>query len=202
MMALRRSIMLSKKIQVVWNQQAYPINSDNWRAYSSTNISVTFNDGIATLLWLTNNGGSLGSLWGTSDAQRYHPVIGEKWYGGYMLNPSFGTGRWSIEICNSINPFRLSADANVWSRLGVITIAANQQAKGYHMLIPSLRNIDANQKDGTCMVKCPVLVNLTQMYGAGNEPEVSEFERQCSVNGIDLTTALPYNSGELRIWNL
>ena len=194
--------MLSKKILVTWNQQAYPINATNWRAYSTKDISVTFENGIATLLWLTNNGGSVGSLWGTSDAQRYHPVIGEKWYGGYMLNPSFGTGRWSIEICNAINPFRLSADANVWSRIGVITNAASQQAKGYHMFIPSLRNIDAYPIGKTCMVKCPVLVNLTQMYGAGNEPTVDEFERQCSINGIDLTNPLPYNSGESRIWNL
>ena len=52
----------------------------------------------------------------------------------------------------------------------------------------------------TEQIKCPVIINLTQMYGAGNEPTAAEFERQCAINGVDLTNPITYNAGTTRSW--
>lgn len=49
-------------------------------------------------------------------------------------------------------------------------------------------------------VKSPLMINLTQMFGLGNEPTKEEFEEQCILNGIDLTSALPYDEGSIREW--
>ena len=51
------------------------------------------------------------------------------------------------------------------------------------------------------IVKCrkPILIDLTEMFGAGNEPStVEEFEHICAINGIDLTTYQPYDEGSDR----
>ena len=54
--------------------------------------------------------------------------------------------------------------------------------------------------DGTTMdVKELMAFDLTEMFGLGNEPQtVEEFERICEINGIDLTTYQPYDSGSDR----
>lgn len=45
----------------------------------------------------------------------------------------------------------------------------------------------------------PVFIDLTVMFGAGNEPTTqAEFERICEINGIDLTTYQPYDEGSDR----
>lgn len=55
--------------------------------------------------------------------------------------------------------------------------------------------------DGTTMdVKELMAFDLTQMFGLGNEPStVEEFERICMINGIDLDTYQPYDSGSNRL---
>lgn len=54
--------------------------------------------------------------------------------------------------------------------------------------------------DGTTMdVKELMAFDLTQMFGLGNEPQtVAEFEHICEINGIDLTTYQPYDTGSDR----
>lgn len=50
-------------------------------------------------------------------------------------------------------------------------------------------------------VKNPVLVDLTLMFGAGNEPAtVEEFEHLCAINGVDLTKPQAYDEGTERSW--
>ena len=47
-----------------------------------------------------------------------------------------------------------------------------------------------------------ISINLTNMFGAGNEPNLAEFEAQCALNGIDLTQYQPYDAGTERDWLL
>lgn len=53
---------------------------------------------------------------------------------------------------------------------------------------------------GTTMdVKELMAFDLTQMFGLGNEPStVEEFEKICQINGIDLDTYQPYDTGSNR----
>ena len=45
-----------------------------------------------------------------------------------------------------------------------------------------------------------MIFDLTQMYGAGNEPTITEFERQCNLNNISLDANLPYDTGTKQLW--
>ncbi len=46
-----------------------------------------------------------------------------------------------------------------------------------------------------------IYIDLTQMFGSGNEPDLETFEKQCEKNGIDLTQSYPQNlDGTLRKW--
>ena len=47
-------------------------------------------------------------------------------------------------------------------------------------------------------IKNVYYVDLTLMFGAGNEPTKAEFEHICEINGIDLTTYQPYDEGSDR----
>ena len=47
-----------------------------------------------------------------------------------------------------------------------------------------------------------MMIDLTLMYGAGNEPTVAEFEQQCALNHIDLTQYQSYNAGTQMTWRL
>ena len=69
----------------------------------------------------------------------------------------------------------LLALANGGSYEGIIDIGSTLQAKNY------------------------MVFDLTQMFGLGNEPQtVAEFEHICEINGIDLTTYQPYDTGSDR----
>lgn len=58
---------------------------------------------------------------------------------------------------------------------------------------------DVITEGDTMEVKNLMAFDLTQMFGAGNEPStVAEFERICAINGIDLTTYQPYDEGSDR----
>lgn len=52
-----------------------------------------------------------------------------------------------------------------------------------------------------CKFKNPIQVDLTLMFGAGNEPATAEeFEQICMKNGVDLTQAQPYDAGTPLTW--
>lgn len=193
---------MDRRIRVTWNQWAWPISADFWAIHSSAQGMVSYSDGIATISYIADNGGADGSLRGKTDAQRHYPAIGQVWYGAYMLNPDFSTGLWSIDFCNIVHPMRVAADANVWIRLSGTSIATQERTAGYHMYISNIRNSSAHPSGHSAKVKRPVLVNLTQMYGAGNEPDTEEFERQCVLNGVDLTAPLAVDTGTERIWKV
>lgn len=187
---------------VTWNQWAHPMTADYWGP-QSTKATITFADEIATITYNTDAGGSDTCVRGKTEEQRHHPHIGEVWYNSFMLNPSFGNGMWSAEYCAIVNAIRATAEANVWTRVSSSVVANQERTAGYHLFIPSLRNTSAYPIAGkTSKVKNVALVNLTLMYGAGNEPTVDEFERQCRLNGIDLESPLPRDTGTLRTWRL
>lgn len=94
------------------------------------------------------------------------------------------------------------AEANTWARYGRIALEATNDQSGCRLCIPELSwGYPASVGDSE-QIKCPVVINLTTMFGAGNEPTTEQFEQQCLLNGVDLESPIPYNTGMTRYWRI
>ena len=182
--------------KVVWNQWLKPLTADNWQAYSTHN-SVSFSNQIATSEWLDSNTGysaSIRNKVGTLQS------AGQVWYVSYMVKPSVGGLNWGVEFCGGRqNTCIQSAEANVWQQCS--SVDTYRTGTRNYTYISYCRAIASEDRIGMiAQNKSPILINLTQMFGAGNEPTKEEFETQCLLNGIDLTQYHEYNEGTERGW--
>lgn len=199
LMEIRRELLMQpQRIQVTWNQQLYPVNSDNWSPYSTSYATATFSDGVATVTYVRAQRGYYTSLRTAIGQTRQ---ADEKWYLSYMVYPSVDDLYWGSEVLNiSGDTYRAKAPGNVWSRLSwIITSTSSGTHRTY---IPNCRSTNADISVGmTVGMKSPALINLTQMFGSGNEPAtVADFENQCAKNGINLETYQAQTSGASRWW--
>ena len=194
---------------VTWNQWAKPLNADNYRAYNSDNLSVSFDNGVATQTWLIAGKGGYHATF--CDKNTIAAVKDEVWYVSYELNPSMTNGTFSFDgVGMTTIPPGIFFEPNTWGRLSLI-VTAEQTKNSRTGYIANLRNSgSANGTNpnvsvavgDTVQVRNFLCINLTQMYGAGNEPlNVKTFELECLINGISLTTYQEYNTtGTQREW--
>ena len=190
-----------RKKKVIWNQWLKPYNSTNWQAYNSSYISTSFSNGICTAEWLTNE--KLGYYTSVVTKVGASQTEGDIIYVSYMLNPSVGRLTWGAEFGNNNQltfNYNSSIDANKWIRIS--GMAACKGTRSNYAYFSYCRGSQSNIQTGmTCQTKAPIEINLTQMFGAGNEPEtVEEFERICILNGINLNEYQPYDTGTEVEW--
>jgi hypothetical protein len=121
-------------------------------------------------------------------------TLNDIWYASYMLNPSKGGLQWGIEMNGGAQlTDTATKPAGEWSRLSFLTYIKRE---GRNTIYISNLKSDAAEIGMTTQVKAPIYINLTQMFGAGNEPStVKEFERICRINNIDLETYHQYDTG-------
>lgn len=192
--AARRMLMQPERRIVNWNQWCHPLTADYWAGYNDSFVSVDFNDGIATSTWLVDN--KIG--YNTSVRMNYEvaptQTLNDIWYASYMLNPSKGGLQWGIEMNGGAQlTDTATKPAGEWSRLSFLTYIKRE---GRNTIYISNLKSDAAEIGMTTQVKAPIYINLTQMFGAGNEPStVKEFERICRINNIDLETYHQYDTG-------
>lgn len=198
MMEIRRSMMnAQKRIQVTWNQLARPMETGTFEAYKPANVSISYSDGVITAV---NNTGGSGDAQSLRTTYEFRRVIGEKLYASIMLKPSFTNARFALEFAGtSDRAVYADAPANVWTRHGKIAVDATS-TRNSRLYVPEFIYQHGPSAGDTEQLKSLIVVNLTTMYGAGNEPTAAEFERQCALNGIDLTEAQAQTSGTLRWW--
>ena len=100
-------------------------------------------------------------------------IVGNEW----TTQISCNANEWTVIKAFKKSGVTSSGTGSIWTAYSVETLQMGDYAE----------------------VKDPILVDVTQMFGAGNEPStVAEFERICEINGIDLTTYQPYDSGSDR----
>ena len=119
-----------------------------------------------------------------------------------MIKPFTDGLIWGAEFGNNNQrTFIESAEANKWHRISGMAACKGTRA---NYLYVSYCRTNPNTYDVTgmvCQTKCPIQVNLTQMFGAGNEPATpEEFEHLCAINGVDLTKPQAYDEGTERSW--
>ena len=114
-------------------------------------------------------------------------------YTSYMLKHDGNVTTWGSEILG-IQQSIVKIPSNEWTRIAFLTTASKVYSNNTTFIFPEARGTGVLGM--TCQVKIPLCVNLTQMFGEGNEPSTAaEFEALCSRNGIDLTQPQPYNEG-------
>jgi hypothetical protein len=91
----------------------------------------------------------------------------------------------------------LYVKANEWTEIKVISTPNLTGAGSLWINYPS-DNCSTGQTHECRRVN---LIDLTLMFGAGNEPATAEeFEQMCMKNGVDLTQAQPYDAGTPLTW--
>ncbi len=154
---------------IVWNQLATNIIS-NWNFESRNSVNLKEEDGCVSA---TINTGGSHILWERYNPNRFIPMVGHKYY-------------VTIDI---IAPKKAYVSYNaLGTKLSTKTLEANIWITYSKIISPSIDNNDSrpfsisfSQSDGSnfesgdkFMFKNIMAIDLTQMFGAGNEPSTPE----------------------------
>lgn len=204
MMELRRAIMAQglpqyKEITVEWNQWLQPLTSTNWQPYNDERISLSFDEVnyISTSTWLQQASGYSAS---TRNKIGTLQAAGQIWYTSHMIKPSKGGLSWGVEFAGGRQHTCVSnVPANTWAQAS--SVGEYYRGTRNYTYIANCKSAASSTEVGmTAQCKSPILINLTQMFGAGNEPSKARFEALCALNNIDLTVYHAYNEGTQQTW--
>lgn len=207
---------------VNWNQLVKDSNFTGNTVDGSKWIAANSNKGSVSL---ENNIGT----WTCTEAPSQYYQTGFTWAGGNASNYNYLAIPWNHKIlvkvkayCSVACKVRLftlvGSGAHVWAYnqnilvdtwTDIIGFIPNRNEnptgeddgfiKRFKPCIAGLNNISEIAVGTVFKIKDAMMVDLTQMFGLGNEPQtVAEFERICAINGIDLTTYQPYDAGSDR----
>lgn len=187
------------KLTVIWNQRSYPMSAEYRTVFNSKMVSGSFNNNEGTITWITSANGGYNCAFDSARSAYQRPCV---IYLAYDLYTTVSNGMWGFEIAGVVSPDPIKVPANVWTRVAFIHTITGTGTGNEREIIPNLRNGSKSKDGDIATVKNHIIVNLTQMFGAGNEPTtVQEFENQCKINGVDLSKYQPVNiQGTERVW--
>lgn len=172
--------------KVVLNQLACALSTTDWKAYGGTTNTITVVDDEATLTLNEISTTTYKNSIVTETSGRTYTYEGHKYYFMYQFCPSWSTQGIGFSILNQNSPVYPTAQANEYTSCSGI---CTETSTGYHNIMLSYSGFDKSWVAGnTVKCKAPIMVDLTKMFGEGNEPiTATEFERICALNGFDLT---------------
>lgn len=199
---LRRNVLIGSPHPetVTWNQLAMPMDAE-WREIWEPSVATAaFENNIATITWKqAGKYGFITSLVKAGSKAAPTALGNSKLYIAFDVYPSFAAS-CSPEIHSATLPTK-TAPANQWSRLSWVHLMAEASSTtSYNVreLLPVVRSSNA-QVGSTVSIKNELYIDLTKMYGRGNEPDLETFERELRLNGI--TSQPEYNTtGVSRTW--
>lgn len=189
-MALRRSLLSAstkKPYVVVWNNivNGY-LTSADWEDRSTSDTNTTFEDGIATIVYL-NSTGSYRTMIAKVSVPTYQ---GHKYYCRFQCSTNNASVDVGIDAANIAWLRSQNVSVNEWGTYSyIVTGERNRNSNTYCPRLSSLSGISGF----IAKVKNILVVDLTRMFGSGNEPSSVEFETLCAQNGLDLNQPYPYN---------
>lgn len=172
---------------IVWNQLATNIIS-NWNFESMNSVNLKEEDGCMSA---TINVGSTHILWERYNPNRFIPMVGHKYYvtidvlvpkKAYVSYEALGT-KLSAE----------TIEANIWTAYSNIISPSidNNSSRPFNISF-SQSNSSVFESGDKFMFKNIMAIDLTKMFGTGNEPSTpEEFE------ALFPEDYYPYNEGEL-----
>ena len=178
---------------VRWNQRAPSIANGSWGPYDSTKAQTSISGDVLTRTMISSAGTFNSGAISTSVSTAW--VKDHIYYYRYNLKSSVSAHYMAI-VANEWTT-QISCNADEWTVIKSLR-KSNVSSSGTGSIWVAY-SVETLQVGDYAEVKDPILIDLTQMFGAGNEPTTAaEFERICSINGIDLTTYQPYDSGSDR----
>lgn len=186
-------------ITVNWNNLMPPFSTELYRPYNSERTSLQdVEENIVKQTWLYANGGY--SCTTRIKTINFNTIKDHKYYCSYMLNSTFNFFV-SVEFCGGVIPTPIETGTNTWIRFSAIgTAVKSGSLPVYFGNLRSGGQITVNQS--YILLKSPIYIDLTQMFGVGKQPNINEFEAQCVLNDIDLTQSYSQDLGSEKTWIL
>ena len=185
-----------KHITIEWNQYAKPINENNYALHTASAASATFEDGVATRTIITET--TSNNCYITAFRSNYtFPAIQDHiYYAKEELNSEVDKN-YVISYANNWHVKKIIP--NQWS---IIEDIFTYNSTGNKYIYLCYRS-SASDIGETCSTRKPILIDLTRMFGAGNEPTTPETLRaMCLKNNINLDEPQSYNTGTKMIWKV
>lgn len=186
-------------ITVTWNNFQPPFSTELYEAYSTDVEIADVETGVIRQTWVGSVGGGYNRTFRLKEAI---PTVRTDhiYYLSYMFNAPVDGANFSSEWAGGIVSDSVPSVANTWVLFSA-TANGNRNGSGRALFL-NYRGGYAWQIGVSVLAKSPLYVDLTLMFGAGNEPTLAEFERQCALNNIDLTASHPQDSGTERSWKI
>lgn len=149
---------------IKWNQLAKYFSSDNYTSLSSSTVS--YSDGIVSITANSEYGGirdnrSSNFVWEAKHKYLISIDVLSSFTTDSLFQISSNNGYFRIGVCSS--------SSNTWTKVASIVTNSTSDTT---ILFWDRRNSDFDQ----IQFKNFILLDLTLMFGAGNEPTVEEFE--------------------------
>ena len=187
-----------KRAMVTWNNFQPPFSTELYRPYDSNETTLeNAGTGIVRQTWIGTSFGGYARTFRLIDTA---PTVQTDhiYYLSYMFNAQIDGAMFSAEWGGGLLAPETPSIANTWVRISDLN---NGKKNGYGVVyFLNYRGGTVISTGFSALAKSPLYVDLTKMFGAGNEPTLAEFERQCRINGIDLTASHPQDSGTTREW--
>lgn len=180
--------------KVKWNNMAGAMNDQYWVRYNPNMIDVDFenNEALITVKSTSSMPFSV-SIRTNGDPTVYS---NHRYYVSYCLYPYFDNAYFGAEFGNNVYTGYFYFEKDKWSRFSYRSKAGGDGMG--RMYIPYFKPGSYAIGDSV-RIKNAYYIDLTLMFGEGNEPTTAEeFEHICEINGIDLTTYQPYDEGSDR----
>ena len=171
-------------ITVNWNNLMPPFSTELYRPYDSSRTSLQdVEENVVRQTWLVA-GGDYGSTTRLKTVN-FNIIKDHKYYCSYMINSNFNFFV-GVEFCGGVIPTPIETGINTWIRFSAIGTAIKNG--DFPIYFGNLRDGGPITINQSCiLLKSPIYIDLTQMFGAGKQPNLQQFEAQCQLNGIDLT---------------
>ena len=152
---------------IVWNQLLQPYT--NYVSYDNAHTKVSYEDDCAILTVIDVSAPNRYS-YGFVYPSNYTVVPNHKYY----ISASLCASKECTISCEYVTNFRIqlgSLDSNTWTKLSMLYTPTDATSKR------GLLYMDNNSVGDTLKAKNTMLVDLTKMFGTGNEPSTpEEFE--------------------------
>lgn len=184
--------------KVTWNQWAPVVTGNNYAPYNSNKISVSIEDGIITQTFLAVESSYRGAVTTPSNMKKH--ALNRYYYLSYEYCTDFAGKIGGTVGGQYLTNYVKTTQANVWDRFsGVVKRTESGNFDNYVVYLGWFNDSTGIEIGSTCKMRNPIAIDLTQMFGEGNEPTTrAEFELICEINGIDLTIYKPYDTGSNR----
>lgn len=202
LMMARRRLLLSQTptqtiIQATWNvlENGY-FSSADWKDRNSSETTTTFDNGIATTAFIDLRGGYRTTVCKVSK----RTYAGHKYFNFFQCKVNLPVSTIGADCANIAWAADMTAGVEEWG--SYVNVVTGQQDRNSTYYIPRLTNTGGLPSGIIAKTKNLLVVDLTLMFGAGNEPDANEFIRQCALNNVDLYTPHNQDSGTVMDWKI